>query len=403
MKMRVQALALVALSRCSPPAVRQGPGQGGVQGRQQGIQGRELQAGHRATTSAAVEHDPELRRGLVLPGQLQPGDVPPGQGDAREQGLLEKAIEAYKKSLEVNPGTTENQKKVKLNTLGALTAIYSDDPSRTSTPPRVRPAARAARTPTTPRTSTPWPTSTRSSTRSTRRRRPTRRSPTATRTTPRPAARWPASTTSPLWRRDRGARSKFDQAIEMLQRCATPGPERSPAATRRSPTFYWDKAYRDPLHHRRAEAASTRTRAWRPWTRRCELKPDYFEAIIYKGLLYRVKARRPRTRASAQQYLDQASRSQKQGLELRKQQQAAEAAAAAAGGRAPSVRRRRSKPRRPRAPAAACARLVPCDGARASVAGSSAPESRTVVLVERAVVARGRCCARRASAGARAV
>jgi uncharacterized membrane protein YccC len=61
-----------------------------------------------------------------------------------------------------------------------------------------------------------------------------------------------------------------------------------------------------------------------------ELKPDYFDAVIYKGLLYRVLAsvaKDPRQRA---QYLDQAQTLQKMGLELRKQQQAAEAAAAGA-------------------------------------------------------------------------
>jgi hypothetical protein len=66
------------------------------------------------------------------------------------------------------------------------------------------------------------------------------------------------------------------------------------------------------------------------------LKPDYFDAVIYKGLLYRVMAsvaKDPRQRA---QYLDQAQTLQKQGLELRKAQQAAEAAAAAGGSPAPT-------------------------------------------------------------------
>jgi hypothetical protein len=66
-----------------------------------------------------------------------------------------------------------------------------------------------------------------------------------------------------------------------------------------------------------------------------KIKPDYFEAIIYKGLLYRVKAGVTKNPRERQQFLDEAQTLQKQGLELKKQQaqeQASAAAAAAAAG-----------------------------------------------------------------------
>ena len=57
------------------------------------------------------------------------------------------------------------------------------------------------------------------------------------------------------------------------------------------------------------------------------MKPDYWEAIITKGLLYRVKAQVTRDAKKRKEFLDQAVLLQKQAMDLRK-----ETAAAAAGG-----------------------------------------------------------------------
>ena len=59
-----------------------------------------------------------------------------------------------------------------------------------------------------------------------------------------------------------------------------------------------------------------------------QLKPDYFEAVIYKGLLYRVKAGATADRRAKAEFLEKAQDLQKQGLELKKQ--AAESAATTA-------------------------------------------------------------------------
>jgi len=69
-----------------------------------------------------------------------------------------------------------------------------------------------------------------------------------------------------------------------------------------------------------------------------QLKPDYFEAVIYKGLIYRVKAGATSDRRAKAEFLEKAQDLQKQGLELKKQQaaegaSAASAAPAASGGR----------------------------------------------------------------------
>ena len=58
-----------------------------------------------------------------------------------------------------------------------------------------------------------------------------------------------------------------------------------------------------------------------------EMKPDYWEAIITKGLLYRVKAKVARNPKERQEFLEQAETLQKQAMDLRKEQQAAQAGA----------------------------------------------------------------------------
>ena len=60
------------------------------------------------------------------------------------------------------------------------------------------------------------------------------------------------------------------------------------------------------------------------------IKPDYFEAVIYKGLLYRVKAVLAKNPAQRMQFMNEAADLQKQGLELKKQQELDQAAKAAA-------------------------------------------------------------------------
>jgi tetratricopeptide (TPR) repeat protein len=128
----------------------------------------------------------------------------------------------------------------------------------------------------------------------------------------------------PLWE----GRSKFDQAIATLERCANLDPN-DPGGYQKIATFYWDKAYRDPLLSD-AQANQYADKGLEAVDKALKIKPDYFDAIIFKGLLYRVKAKvatNPRERA---EYLDQAQTLQKQGLELKKEQQAAAAAASPA-------------------------------------------------------------------------
>src|SRR5262249_55995810 len=98
----------------------------------------------------------------------------------------------------------------------------------------------------------------------------------------------------PLWDK----KSRFDEAISVMERCATLNPSDS-SGYYKIATFFWDKAYRDPLlnDQQKDEYAD---KGLEQVDKALGNKPDYWEAIITKGLLYRVKAsvaKNPKVRA----------------------------------------------------------------------------------------------------------
>jgi hypothetical protein len=127
---------------------------------------------------------------------------------------------------------------------------------------------------------------------------------------------------------DKPRRAKFDQAIAVLEQCTNIDPN-DPAGYQKVASYYWDKAYRDPLLT--DEQKNTYAdKGMENVDKALQLKPDYFEAVIYKGLLYRVKAGATADRRAKAEFLEKAQDLQKQGLELKKQQAAEGAAAASA-------------------------------------------------------------------------
>jgi tetratricopeptide (TPR) repeat protein len=120
----------------------------------------------------------------------------------------------------------------------------------------------------------------------------------------------------PLW----GGRSKFDQAIDVLLSCAALDPGNA-EGYQKVATFYWDKSYRDPMLTDDQKKVYA-DKGLEAVDKALQIKPDYFEAVIFKGLLYRVKATVETNPRLRQQYLEQAATLQKQGLDLKKQQQA---------------------------------------------------------------------------------
>jgi tetratricopeptide (TPR) repeat protein len=274
----------------------------------------------------AVELDPNLGEAWFYLGSSYQAMYRPGKDTPENNQLLEKAIAAYKTSLERNPGTTEQQKKVKTNTLGALIAIHSDEPFKNFDTAQQYAQQLVQENPDDAKNLYALANLYEKFDQVDKAEETYKRVAELNPNDPKACGALAAFYNKPLWE----GRSKFDQAIEVLQRCASLDPN-DPGGYQKVASFYWDKAYRDPLitDEQKQQYAQKGMEAV---DKALSLKPDYFDAVIYKGLLYRVMASVAKDARQRAQYLDQAQTLQKQGLELRKQQQAAEAAAAAAGG-----------------------------------------------------------------------
>jgi tetratricopeptide (TPR) repeat protein len=329
MKMRVQALAVGVLLLLS------GVGCAKIQSRAAFKDGNKEYTSENfkraiALYERAVELDPNLGEAWFYLGSSYQAMYRPGKDTPENRQLLEKAIAAYKTSLERNPGQTEQQKKVKTNTLGALIAIHSDEPFKDFDIAQQYAQQLVQENPDDAKNLYALANLYEKFNQIDKAEETYRRVSDLNPSDPKACGALAAFYNKPLWE----GRSKFDQAIEVLERCANLDPN-DPGGHQKVASFYWDKAYRDPLitdEQKRHYAE----KGMEAVDKALSLKPDYFDAVIYKGLLYRVMAsvaKDPRQRA---QYLDQAQTLQKQGLELRKQQQAAEAAAAAAGSPSPA-------------------------------------------------------------------
>jgi tetratricopeptide (TPR) repeat protein len=325
MKMRVQALAVGIVLLLSGVACAK------VQSRAAFKDGNKEYTSEnfkRAITlyERAVELDPNLGEAWFYLGSSYQAMYRPGKDTPENKQLLEKAIAAYKTSLERNPATTEQQKKVKTNTLGALIAIHSDEPFKNFDVAQQYAQQLVQENPNDAKNLYALANLYEKFDQVDKAEETYRKVSDLNPNDPKACGALAAFYNKPLWE----GRSKFDQAIEVLQRCASLDPN-DPGGYQKVASFYWDKAYRDPMitDEQKQQYAQKGMEAV---DKALSLKPDYFDAVIYKGLLYRVMASVAKDARQRAQYLDQAQTLQKQGLELRKQQQAAEAAAAAGGG-----------------------------------------------------------------------
>jgi len=283
----------------------------------------------------AVELEPNFAEAHFYLGSAHQSLYRPGkEGDDNKQHL-DQALAHYEKSLEVNKADSPNVKQLRLNTLGALTAMYSDPPltnyekalgfaeqlvkdnpddaknlyAMANLYEKFGRVAEAEQTYV----------------------RVTEQNPNDAKACGALAAFY----NKPLWdeagvvfvdNQSKGARrAKFSSAITTLEKCAKLDAT-DPSGYYKLAMFYWDKAYRDPLigDQEKNEYADKGVAAV---DTALGMKPDYWEAIITKGLLFRVKAQVTRDPKKRKEFLDQAVLLQKQAMDLRK-----ETAAAASGG-----------------------------------------------------------------------
>jgi tetratricopeptide (TPR) repeat protein len=271
----------------------------------------------------AVALKPDMAEAHFYLASSQQALFRPGKDDPENLQRLEQAVAHYKTALEVNKGNTESLKKVRTNTLGALTGIYSEPPLQNFETALAYAQELVKDNPTDTKNlyaiANLYEKFGKVQEAEDTYRKVAELNPQDVKACGALAAFY----NKPLWE----GRSKFDQAIDTLKRCTSLEPN-DPAGYYKVATFYWDKAYRDPLlgDQQKNEYAD---KGLEQVDQALQAKPDYWEAIITKGLLYRVKAQVARNPKERQQLLDQAQTLQKQAMELRKEAQAAQAGASA--------------------------------------------------------------------------
>lgn len=269
----------------------------------------------------AIKHEPEMAEAHFYLASSRQALYRPGKDDAENVERLRQAVEGYKESLRLNDGTTPNRVTVKANTLAALTAIYSDDPLKNYDEAKSYAEQLVRHNPNDAKNLYAMANLYEKFGKVDEAEQTYNRIVELNPNDVKACGALAAFYNKPLWE----GRSKFDQAIGILEKCAGLAPD-DPAGYQKVATFFWDKAYRDPtLGDKDKDAYSDK--GLEAVDKALKIKPDYFEAIIFKGLLYRVKAgvaTNPRLR---EQYLQQAQQLQKQGLELKKEQAAAAEAA----------------------------------------------------------------------------
>ena len=285
----------------------------------------------------AVELKPDFAEAHVYLASAHQSLYRPGRDDDAENMMhLEKAIEHYEKSLEVNTGETEALEAVRVTALGALTGIYSDPP--------VEDFEKALKYAEELVKDNPDDTKNMYAMANLYEKfdsvdeaeatylRVVRDNP----EDPKACGALSAFYNKTLWDSEGNVwteesegprRSRFEDAIGTMEHCATLDPS-DPTGYYKVATFHWDKAYRDhSLNDKeKNEYADLGIEAV---DKALEIRPGYWEAIITKGLLFRVKAQVAPTRSDRKTYLEQAQILQKQAMELRKEQQDAADAAAA--------------------------------------------------------------------------
>jgi hypothetical protein len=113
---------------------------------------------------------------------------------------------------------------------------------------------------------------------------------------------------------------QFDKTIDALEQRAAKEPN-NPEAFYTISTFYWDKAFRD-ARLKESEKKDLVEKGVQAVDHALQIKPDYAEALVYKGLLLRLQANMEKDPAKQQALLKEADKLRDKAQELRKQKAA---------------------------------------------------------------------------------
>jgi tetratricopeptide (TPR) repeat protein len=114
---------------------------------------------------------------------------------------------------------------------------------------------------------------------------------------------------------------QFDKTMEALHSRAEKEPN-NPEAYYTIATYYWEKAYRD-FTTSEADKIKFVTAGNEAIDKAIKLKPDYHEALTYKGLLLRVQANLEKNPARQQALIKEADQFRDRAVEVQKKQRAA--------------------------------------------------------------------------------
>jgi tetratricopeptide (TPR) repeat protein len=113
---------------------------------------------------------------------------------------------------------------------------------------------------------------------------------------------------------------QFDKTIDALEQRASKDPN-NPEAYYTISVFYWDKAFRD-ARLKEADKKDLVQKGLQAVDHALQIKPDYAEALVYKGLLLRLEATMEKDRDKQQALLKQAEQLSNKANDLRKQKAA---------------------------------------------------------------------------------
>ncbi len=274
----------------------------------------------------AVELDPNFAEAHFYLGSCWQSMYRPGKETEENKQNLQSAVDAFKRSIEINDGSTPNLKTVKQNALAALTGIYADEPYRSFDEALQYAQQLVQENPNDPKNLFAMANLYEKFENVAEAEGAYKRVVELNPNDAKACAALAGFYNKPLWE----GRSRFEDAITTLERCATLDVD-DPAGFYKVAVFYWDKAFRDPLLND-TQKDQYADKGLEAVDKALGIKPDYVDGLVYKGLLLRVKAQvtsNPRLRT---QYLDQAQTLAKQAKELRLQQASEAAPPPAAAG-----------------------------------------------------------------------
>jgi len=262
----------------------------------------------------AIQYDPNMAEAYFYLGSAHQALYRPGREGEENLAHLNDAIQYFQKSLEINDGSNEKLKAVRANALGALTGIFSEDPKRDYDMAKKYADELVKDDPNNQQNlyamANLYEKFGKIEEAEAAYKKVTELFP----EDPKACSALAGFFNKPLWE----GKARFEEAVTTLERCAALAPNDA-GGYQKVAAFYWDKAYRDPLLDDKTKEAYVE-KGMEAVNKAIEIKPDYFEAVIYKGLLYRVKAILAKNPVLRQQYLDEAQALQKRGLDLKRQQ-----------------------------------------------------------------------------------